>query len=94
MTAVKDYLNNHQEKLDLFTKAITIAHGKNHPEVFAVREEYLKLKEAAENGQNLDGDFDQLRETTQNYAIPDDVCPTFEATYQMLESADSINAKA
>lgn len=94
MTAVKDYLNEHQDKLDLFTKAITIAHGKNHPEVFAVREEYLNLKESAKNDLNLDDDFDQLRETTQNYAIPGDVCPTFEATYQMLENADSINAKS
>ncbi|MFD1472071.1 iron-sulfur cluster repair di-iron protein, ric [Companilactobacillus mishanensis] len=94
MATVKDYLSENQDKLDTFTRAITAAHGKNHPEVFEVRKEYLNLKEAVAAGANLDNNFAQMRETTQNYAIPDDVCPTFEATYHMLANADEINAKA
>ena len=30
----------------------------------------------------------ELRAVTDNYAIPDDVCGAFEATYHALEQAD------
>ncbi|AKP67442.1 hypothetical protein [Companilactobacillus ginsenosidimutans] len=93
MTEVKDYLDQHEEKLDFFTNAITIAHGQNHPEVFDVRKEYLNLKDAVAANADLNKNFDQLRETTKNYAIPNDVCQTFEATYHMLKNADAINAR-
>src|SRR5699024_4099630 len=33
-----EVITNHFEKLDLYTTAITRAHGKNHPEAFEVRE--------------------------------------------------------
>ncbi|APX71739.1 iron-sulfur cluster repair di-iron protein, ric [Companilactobacillus allii] len=91
MNTVKDYLDERHDKLDFYTKAITNAHGQNHPEVFDVRQEYVQLCLAARNGDNLDNNFAKLRKTTDNYAIPSDVCPVFEATYHMLASADSIN---
>lgn len=91
MDTVNDYLDERHEKLDFYTKAITNAHGQNHPEVFDVRQEYVQLCLAARNGDNLDKNFVQLRETTNNYAIPSDVCPVFEATYHMLASADEMN---
>ncbi|WP_125568221.1 iron-sulfur cluster repair di-iron protein, ric [Companilactobacillus insicii] len=93
MTAVKDYLDERQEKLDFYTKAITNAHGKNHPEVFDVRNEYIKLQQDIDDGNDLSDNFNELRKTTNNYAIPNDVCPVFEATYHMLETADTINAQ-
>lgn len=30
----------------------------------------------------------QLRKVTQNYIIPDDVCPTFELTYQKIQNIE------
>ena len=44
MALINDYLNTNQEKLALYTTAITRAHGKNHPEAFAVRELYTKIE--------------------------------------------------
>ncbi|WP_125588124.1 iron-sulfur cluster repair di-iron protein, ric [Companilactobacillus jidongensis] len=93
MTAIQDYLDERQEKLEFYTKAITNAHGKNHPEVFNVRDEYVKLQLALESQDNLDSNFAELRKTTNNYAIPNDVCPVFEATYHMLETADAIHTQ-
>ncbi|WP_334330462.1 iron-sulfur cluster repair di-iron protein, ric [Companilactobacillus sp. HBUAS59699] len=92
MNDVKNYLDERHDKLDFYTKAITNAHGQNHPEVFDVRQQYVKLCLDARSGNNLDKNFEELRKTTNNYAIPNDVCPVFEATYHMLESADALNA--
>jgi len=94
MAAVKDYLDERHDKLDFYTKAITNAHGQNHPEVFEVRQQYVKLCLDASKGDNLDNNFAELRKTTHDYAIPGDVCPVFEATYHMLKNADTINANA
>lgn len=94
MITVKTYLNTHDDKLNFYTHAITNAHGQNHPEVFAVREQYLQLRTDATAGRQLDDNFTKLRQTTHNYAIPDDVCPVFEATYHMLAQADKLNASA
>ena len=94
MNAVKDYLDERHDKLDFYTKAITNAHGQNHPEVFDVRQQYVKLCLDARDDKDLDNNFAELRQTTNNYAIPGDVCPVFEATYHMLESADAINANS
>ena len=94
MTTVKTYLDTHYDKLDFYTHAITNAHGQNHLEVFAVRDQYIKLRTDARTHQRLDANFDELRRTTHNYAIPNDVCPVFKATYQMLAQADKLNASA
>lgn len=61
-------------------------HGEHHPELTRVREITLALQEGDEAHNT--GLFEELRAVTQNYAIPDDVCETFEAAYQALERAD------
>ncbi|WP_300560430.1 iron-sulfur cluster repair di-iron protein, ric [Companilactobacillus sp.] len=93
MSQIKDYLEENKDQLDVFTTAITRAHGKNHPEVFEVKDIYDDINQKIENGnEDLTGDFDKLTKITNNYAIPDDVCPTFEATYHMLEKMNQIVA--
>ena len=85
---VEDYFS----KLDLFTSAITRAHGKNHPEAFEVRELFeainTKVKEAGKNKPNLDVEFTQLQKITDNYTIPGDVCETYAGVYNMLSEVD------
>lgn len=84
--------DNYFEKLDLFTTAITRAHGDNHPEVFEVRELFetinAKINEASTNKPNLDEDFAQLRHITDHYTVPGDVCETYEGVYNMLSEVD------
>jgi regulator of cell morphogenesis and NO signaling len=78
--------------LDLYTTAITRAHGKNHPEVFEVRELFEaindKVEKAGTTTPDLEDEFRQLRNITNNYTVPDDACETYEGTYQMLSEAD------
>ncbi|MBZ6527509.1 iron-sulfur cluster repair di-iron protein, ric [Aerococcaceae bacterium DSM 111021] len=94
MNTFTQYIDTHAEKLDLYTTAITRAHGKNHPEAFDVRDMYVDLKEktdaAKPNQPDLNSEFTELREITDNYTIPGDVCETFAAVYNMLKEANSI----
>lgn len=93
MSQLTDYLNQHQETLELYTTAITRAHGTHHPEVFQVKALYDEIAhKLAEVTEELDvaEEFAQLRKITADYHIPDDVCPTFTATYGMLAKADSL----
>ncbi|AZK47519.1 iron-sulfur cluster repair di-iron protein, ric [Paenibacillus lentus] len=87
-----DVVTNDFEKLELFTTAITRAHGKTHPEAYEVRELFeamnQKVREAGNNKPNLDLEFTQLRTITGNYTIPGDVCETYAAVYNMLSKAD------
>ncbi|MBG9988761.1 iron-sulfur cluster repair di-iron protein, ric [Aerococcaceae bacterium DSM 111176] len=92
MMTIKEYLTENQEKLDLYTTAITRAHGKNHPETFDVRDLYTELEPAIlnEDSETVTTIFGKLREVTSNYEIPNDVCETFEATYKMLGEMDQL----
>ncbi|WP_027109227.1 hypothetical protein [Lacticigenium naphthae] len=92
MTAFNEVKNKYFPKLKLFTLAITRAHGKNHPETFEVRELFnqinKKTKKAGSARPDLDREFTQLREVTENYAIPEDACGAYEAVYNMLSETD------
>lgn len=92
LNGFQEVINNYFEKLDIYTNAITKAHGKHHPEAFEVRELFetisKKIKDAEPNKPNLDAEFAQLRKVTDNYTIPQDVCETYAATYNMLSEID------
>jgi len=66
-------------------------HGANHPELTRVREITLALQQSGNETRTVEL-FNELRTLTQNYALPDDACEAFEATYQALERADRQHA--
>lgn len=80
------------EQLDLYTTAITRAHGESHPEAFDVRELFeamdAKITAANEEEVELQTEFAQLRKVTKDYDIPADVCETYAAVYKMLAELD------
>lgn len=80
---------NYVDKLDLYTNAITRAHGSSHPEAFDVRKLFEALnKKVTEQDLNLNDEFAKLREVTNDYKVPGDVCETYAATYEMLSELD------
>lgn len=85
-------VEEHFKTLELYTMAITRAHGKNHPEAFEVRELFEQMDQKVKAGQNgkpnLDAEFAQLRQVTNNYEVPSDVCETYEGVYNMLSEID------
>ena len=89
---MKEYFKENDEQLALYTKAITKAHGADHPEVFKVHEIYQQMEaKAAKNDWNFEGKFQQLRELTNNYMIPSDACGAMTTVYQKLEKLDSLS---
>lgn len=81
------------ERLDQFTPIVDRVHGKNHPEMHKVKALWEQIQGktnvAGSNQPELDKEFTQLREITNNYTVPDDVCESYEAVYTMLEEVDT-----
>lgn len=63
-------------------------HGEHHPELTRVRELTEQVAAAGPEG-DVKGLFAELRTVTSDYAIPNDVCETFVATYEALEQAEA-----
>lgn len=78
--------------LEQYVPVVDRVHGAHHPEFHEVRRLFnvinKKTKEAGAAKPELALEFTQLRETTKDYVIPEDVCETFEAVYDMLKQAN------
>ncbi len=72
------------EKLEMFVPVVARVHGPTHPEFYEVQKEFENIK----NQDSLDQSFKNLREITDNYKVPSDVCESYEAVYSMLEQLD------
>ena len=65
-------------------------HGGSHPEFHEVHRIYDQIKEKIKNNKkpDLTKEFSDLREITDNYKVPSDVCESYEAVYHMLAELD------
>lgn len=86
-------INRHIEKAAQLAPIVERVHGGHHPELTRVREITQALHHS-DNPANTPALFQELRTVTDNYAIPNDVCEAFEATYHALERADKHQAAA
>lgn len=83
--------NKNIEKMELYTPVVERVHGKSHPEFYKVRSLFDKINEKTKKHSDdleLVSEFNELRELTNNYQVPDDVCETYEAVYNMLKELD------
>jgi iron-sulfur cluster repair protein YtfE (RIC family) len=91
--AFKQVIENNLERLEQFVPIVDRVHGEHHPEFHEVHRLFneinAKIKATASNKPELNEEFTNLREITNNYTIPDDVCESYEAVYRMLEEMDS-----
>lgn len=82
----------HIEKLEQFTPIVERVHGQHHPEFFEVHQLFnqlnKKIKEADNHEVDLADEFKELRKVTTHYKVPNDVCESYEAVYNMLEDLD------
>lgn len=80
------------ERLEQFVPVVDRVHGGSHPEFHDVRRLFevinVKTKEAGSEKPDLDNEFKQLREITDNYTVPGDVCESYEGVYNMLAEVD------
>ncbi|HHX79712.1 MAG TPA: iron-sulfur cluster repair di-iron protein, ric [Acholeplasmataceae bacterium] len=80
------------ERLVQYVPIVARVHGGHHPEFHNVHKLFDKIKEKLEaagaSKPDLEEEFEKLREVTDNYTVPGDVCETYEAVYKMLEELD------
>ena len=77
--------------LSQYVPIVDRVHGNTHPEFHEVRKLFdaiiKKTTEAGEERPELNEEFTKLRKITNNYTVPDDVCESYEAVYDMLSEA-------
>lgn len=78
--------------LKQYVPIVARVHGNNHPEFHEVQNLFdainQKMNESGLEGLELNKEFDKLREITNNYTVPEDVCESYEAVYKMLAELD------
>lgn len=79
--------------LTQYVPIVARVHGEHHPEFHEVRRLFdeinKKTKEAGSETPNLDEEFAMLREITDQYSVPGDVCESYEAVYDLLAKMDA-----
>lgn len=92
MKKFNEIIKKNYDKLEQFVPIVARVHGKTHPEFYDVEKIFNEIKEKIKNGKRegleLDDEFKRLREITDNYTVPKDVCETYEAVYNMLAELD------
>jgi iron-sulfur cluster repair protein YtfE (RIC family) len=82
----------HFETLKQYVPVVARVHGKSHPEFHDVHKLFdeisRKINEAGSAGPDLAEEFAKLREVTNSYKTPEDVCESYEAVYSMLSQLD------
>ena len=79
--------------LEQYVPIVAWVHGGNHPEFHEVRAIFDrlvgKIRTAGADKPELLEEFAELREITRNFRVPQHVCETYEAVYQMLDELDT-----
>jgi len=91
MGEVKNNMESTFKKLDLFVPTVDKVHGKHHEEFHEVRSIYENIRRKVKEGSNdvdLNDEFKRLREITDNFKVPSDVCESYEAVFTMLQEVE------
>ena len=82
----------HLATLEQYVPIVARVHGGNHTEFHEVKRLFdsinMKTKESGTQRPELDDEFARLREITDNYSVPSDVCESYQAVYNMLAEMD------
>ena len=91
-TNYQEAKKNYLKTLKQYVPVVDRVHGEHHPEFHEVRKLFdaimEKAKEVGSNKPELNKEFAKLREITDNYTVPGDVCESYEAVYSMLAEID------
>lgn len=78
--------------LEQYMPVVARVHGGSHPEFHDIYKIYDlisdKIKKDGPEIVELKEEFTKLREISNNYTTPGDVCESYEAVYQMLALLD------
>ena len=84
---------SHLKTLALYVPVVARVHGGSHPEFYEVSDAYdrlvQKIKSSGSGSLDLTEEFDTLRSITSGYTVPDDVCESYQAVYDILQELDN-----
>ncbi len=82
----------HFKTLEQYVPIVARVHGSSHSEFYEVRKLFdtikKKINKAGSERPELNEEFAKLREVTDNYTVPGDICESYEAVYNMLAELD------
>ena len=86
-------VKEHQlQTLSQYIPIVTRVHGGHHPEMYEVQRLfnaiYDKTLKAGSDIPDLTDELAKLREITNHYTVPNDVCESYEAVYRLLSEVD------
>ncbi len=92
MTNFHDAKERHFKTLEVYVPVVARVHGGSHPEFHEVKKLFDHIKSKTDAGgankPQLHDEFFKLREVTDGYTVPEDVCESYEAVYKMLAELD------
>lgn len=92
MLKFNEAIQENLSKLEQYVPVVARVHGGTHPIFFEVQKVYntinTKIKKAGREKPEIADELKQLRELTNNYNVPNDVCESYEAVYEMLAEID------
>lgn len=92
MKTFNEAVEKNLEKLELFVPVVARVHGEHHPEFHDFKKVYdemvEKIKASESEKPELNQEFQQLREISDNYTVPGDVCESYEAVFNMVSELD------
>lgn len=78
--------------LKQYVPVVERVHGSHHPEFYEVRKTFDLITDkvfgSAQEDFDLSKEFLSLREITNDYTVPGDVCESYEAVYVLLSEID------
>lgn len=90
MTKFNQVKETNIETLELYVPIVARVHGGSHPEFHEVKRLFdlinIKMKET--DKPDLDKEFKELQQITNNYKVPTDTCESYEAVYNILAELD------
>lgn len=76
-----------------YVPVVARVHGDSHPEFHEVKAEFdkiqKKIQDSGSEKPDLEAELSSLREITNQYSVPNDVCETYEAVYELLAEVDT-----
>lgn len=97
MTNFNQVRERNLKQLQMYVPVVARVHGESHPEFYTVQKLFnelnSELEKVAVGKPKLSSIFAELQAVTSGYAIPADVCESYEAVYKMLQELDEAYQK-
>ena len=80
--------DQYSKTLQQYIPVVVRVHGSHHPEIHQVQSVFVQMVPLMQAAADVSAHFLTLRDITENYHVPHDVCESYVAVYHMLQDLD------